>query len=133
MAKKQTPPHPHRIRIQVFQLIEAKLGKLAVRDLTATAVRPWFAGLDSSKPTRNGHAYAILNMICNTAIKDGLVDRKPVRRAWCDEPKGFANRSRFRPRSNCTVLPTSWALTNEPPVSAPWCYLLVGAECGSVK
>ena len=88
MAKKQTPPHPHRIRIQVFQLIEAKLGKLAVRDLTATAVRAWFAGLDSSKPTRNGHAYAILNMICNTAIKDGLVDRKPVRRAWCDEPKG---------------------------------------------
>ena len=77
MAKKQTPPHPHRIRIQVFQLIEAKLGKLAVRDLTATAVRAWFAGLDSSKPTRNGHAYAILNMICNTAIKDGLVDRNP--------------------------------------------------------
>jgi len=77
VAKKQTPPHPHRIRIQVFQLIEAKLGKLAVRDLTATAVRAWFAGLDSSKPTRNGHAYAILNMICNTAIKDGLVVANP--------------------------------------------------------
>jgi len=132
VAKKQTPPHPHRIRIQVFQLIEAKLGKLAVRDLTATAVRAWFAGLDSSKPTRNGHAYAILNMICNTAIKDGLVDRNPCDVRGAMNPK-VANRSRFRPRSNCTVLPTSWALTNEPPVSAPWCYLLVGAECGSVK
>ena len=38
------------------QLIEPKLGKLAVRDVTTTAVRGWFAGLDSDKPTRNGHA-----------------------------------------------------------------------------
>ena len=132
MAKKQTPPHPHRIRIQVFQLIEAKLGKLAVRDLTATAVRAWFAGLDSSKPTRSGHAYAILNMICNTAIKDGLVDRNPCDVRGAMNPK-VRKQVKIRPRSNCTVLPTSWALTNEPPVSAPWCYLLVGAECGSVK
>jgi len=54
------------------QLIEPKLGWIAVRDLTTTAVRAWFAGLDSSKPTRNRHAYAILNMICNTAVKDGF-------------------------------------------------------------
>jgi len=72
----------------VFQLIEAKLGKLAVRDLTATAVRAWFAGLDSSKPTRNGHAYAILNMICNTAIKDGLVVANPCDVRGAMNPKG---------------------------------------------
>jgi hypothetical protein len=59
------------------QLIEPKLGWIAVRDLTTTAVRAWFAGLDSSKPTRNGHAYAILNMICNTVMKDGLLERNP--------------------------------------------------------
>ena len=52
------------------QLIEPKLGKLAIRDVTTTAVRAWFAGLDATKPTRNGHAYSILNMICNTAVKE---------------------------------------------------------------
>jgi integrase len=59
------------------QLIEPKLGKLAVRDVTPTAVRAWFAGLDSTKETRNGHAYSVLNMICNTAVRDGLLDRNP--------------------------------------------------------
>ena len=47
------------------QLIEPKLGWIAVRDLTTTAVRAWFAGLDSSKSTRNGDAYAIFKLICN--------------------------------------------------------------------
>ncbi|MEX3648961.1 integrase, partial [Mycolicibacterium porcinum] len=41
------------------QLIEPKLGKLAVRDLTTVAVRDWFAGLDQTKETRNGHAYGL--------------------------------------------------------------------------
>jgi hypothetical protein len=34
------------------QLIEPKLGKLAVRDLTTTAIRNWFAGLGDEHPTR---------------------------------------------------------------------------------
>ena len=69
------------------QLIEPKLGRIAVRDLTTTAVRAWFAGLDSSKPTRNGHAYAILNMICNTAVKDGLLERNPCQIVGAMNPK----------------------------------------------
>jgi integrase len=80
-----------RIRIEYeskwSQLIEPKLGKLAVRDLTTTAVRAWFAGLDSSKPTRNGHAYAILNMICNTVVKDGLLERNPCQIVGAMNPK----------------------------------------------
>ncbi|WP_181025331.1 tyrosine-type recombinase/integrase [Mycobacterium kansasii] len=59
------------------QLIEPKLGHLAVRDLTPTVARSWFAALDPTKATRNGHAYAILNTICNTAVRDGLLDRNP--------------------------------------------------------
>lgn len=71
------------------QLIEPTLGKLAVRDLTPTAVRAWFAALDSTKKTRNAHAYSILNMICNTAVRDGLLDRNPcdVRGAMNPKPK----------------------------------------------
>ena len=53
------------------------LGNLAVRDLTTTAVRGWFSALDPAKATRNGHAYSILNMMCNTAVKDGLLERNP--------------------------------------------------------
>jgi integrase len=69
------------------QLIEPKLGKLAVRDLTTTAVRGWFAGLDSKLATRNGHAYGLLNMVCNTAVKDGLLDRNPCQIAGATNPK----------------------------------------------
>ena len=58
-------------------LIEPELGQLAVRDVTTTAVRGWFSGLDPKLATRNGHAYGVLNMICNTAVRDGLLDRNP--------------------------------------------------------
>ena len=69
------------------QLIEPALGALAVRDLTTTAVRGWFSGLDSHLATRNGHAYGVLNMICNTAVKDGLLDRNPCQIAGATNPK----------------------------------------------
>ena len=69
------------------QLIEPQLGKLAVRDLTTTAVRAWFSGLDATKPTRNGHAYSILNMICNTAVSDGLLERNPCQIPGAMNPK----------------------------------------------
>lgn len=59
------------------QLIEPAFGKVAVADLTPTAVRGWFSGLDATKERRNSHAYGVLNMICNTAVKDGLLDRNP--------------------------------------------------------
>nr|WP_234712799.1 site-specific integrase [Mycolicibacterium komanii]CRL70333.1 phage integrase family protein [Mycolicibacterium komanii] len=68
-------------------LIEPKLGKLAVRDLTPNAVRAWFAALDPSKVTRNGHAYGILSMICNTAVRDGLLDRNPCDVRGATNPK----------------------------------------------
>lgn len=70
-----------------FQLIEPKLGKLAVRDLTSTAVRAWFSGLGDEHPTRNGHAYGILSMICNTAVKDGLLERNPCQIVGASNPK----------------------------------------------
>lgn len=69
------------------QLIEPKLGSLAVRDLTTTAVRGWYSGLDSKLATRNSHAYGVLNMICNTAVKDGLLDRNPCQITGATSPK----------------------------------------------
>lgn len=69
------------------QLIEPELGKLAVRDLTTSAVRGWFAALDPKLATRNGHAYGVLNMICNTAVRDGLLDRNPCQVVGATNPK----------------------------------------------
>lgn len=69
------------------QLIEPRLGRLAVRDLTTTAVRGWYSDLDSKLATRNGHAYGILNMICNTAVRDGLLDRNPCQITGAMNPK----------------------------------------------
>jgi integrase len=58
-------------------LIEPTFGKVAVADMNPTAVRAWFSGLDATKERRNSHAYGILSMICNTAVKDGLLERNP--------------------------------------------------------
>ncbi|ASW94667.1 tyrosine-type recombinase/integrase [Mycobacterium intracellulare] len=58
-------------------LIEPTFGKVAVSDLNPTAVRAWFSALDATKERRNSHAYGILSMICNTAVKDGLLERNP--------------------------------------------------------
>ena len=58
-----------------------------MRDLTTTAVRAWFSGLGDQHPTRNGHAYSILNMICNTAVSDGLLERNPCQVAGAMNPK----------------------------------------------
>ena len=69
------------------QLLRPVLGGLAVRDLTTTAVRAWFAALDPKKPTRNGHAYGLLSMICNTAVRDGLLDRNPCDVRGASNPK----------------------------------------------
>ncbi len=66
------------------QLIEPALGRLAVRDLTPTAVRAWYSKLNPDTPTRNSHAYGVLSMICNTAARDGLLMRSPCQIVWGD-------------------------------------------------
>lgn len=58
-------------------LIEPTFGKVAVSDLNPTGVRAWFSALDATKERRNSHAYGIVSMICNTAVKDGLRERNP--------------------------------------------------------
>lgn len=72
-------------------LIEPTFGKVALSDLTPTAVRAWFSALDPTKERRNSHAYGILNMICNTAVKDGLLERNPCQIAGAMNTKPKAN------------------------------------------
>lgn len=57
--------------------IEPTLGAVALRDLSAEAIRTWYAGLGADQPTRRKHAYALLHAICKTAANDQLLERNP--------------------------------------------------------
>jgi integrase len=57
--------------------IEPGLGAIALRDLSAEAVRAWYAGLGADQPTRRKHAYSLLHSICKTAVNDQLLERNP--------------------------------------------------------
>ncbi|OBG06589.1 tyrosine-type recombinase/integrase [Mycolicibacter sinensis] len=73
------------------QLIEPTFGKVPVADMNPTAVRAWFSSLDATKERRNSHAYGVLNMICNTAVKDGLLQRNPCMIQGAMNTKAKAN------------------------------------------
>jgi len=53
------------------------LGRTPIADLTAQAVRSWYAGLGDTHRTRNAHAYAMLHAVCATAVGDGLLTANP--------------------------------------------------------
>lgn len=59
------------------QLIEPYFQNVAVKDLSAQAVRAWFSGLGTEYPTRNAGAYTVLSLICATAVEDGLLLANP--------------------------------------------------------
>jgi integrase len=56
--------------------IERTLGDTPVGELTAPAVRAWYAGL-ATGPTAKAHAYQLLHAIAATAATDGLLAANP--------------------------------------------------------
>jgi hypothetical protein len=40
-------------------------------------VRTWHAGMGTTTPTKNAHAYQVLRAILNTAVSDGLITANP--------------------------------------------------------
>lgn len=61
------------------RLILPELGDLKLVTITPAKVRTWHAALGTEHPTRNAHAYALLNAICTTAIQDEVLDANPCR------------------------------------------------------
>ncbi len=59
------------------RMIDPTLGKVPLRHLNAQVVRTWHAGLDSSTPRANSHAYGLLHAILKTAVTDGLLTTNP--------------------------------------------------------
>ena len=59
-----------------------------MRDLTPSVVRSRLSGLGDAHPTRNAHAHGLLNMVCNAAVRDGLIERNTcmIERAMNPKP-----------------------------------------------
>ena len=57
--------------------IEPQLGNVPMNRLTPAMIRAWYAKTLVDSPTYRKHAYDLLKSICNTAVKDGLLDRNP--------------------------------------------------------
>jgi integrase len=53
------------------------LGDYSVGSLTPAIVRDWHARTLKDSPTMRAHAYGLLRAICNTAVKDELLERNP--------------------------------------------------------
>lgn len=61
------------------RLILPDLGDVKMVALTPARIREWHAGLGSSHPTRNAHAYALIHALCSTAVQDEVLDANPCR------------------------------------------------------
>lgn len=61
------------------------LGQVQLSNLTAEAVRSWYAAMNAEKPTAKAHSYQLLHAVCATAVGDGLLPANP-----CQIPKAMA-------------------------------------------
>lgn len=78
IAQRPLKPRSRIGHEDTFRLhIEPVLGEVGIGELTTQIVRRWYASLGTETPTSNAHAYGLLHSICNTAVKDGLIERNP--------------------------------------------------------
>jgi len=71
---------------------DSLIGSVPLRNLTADAVRSWYAAMAASKPTAKAHAYQLLHAVCATAVADGLLPSNP-----CIIPTAMATTTKRQP------------------------------------
>ncbi|GGG01741.1 putative prophage phiRv2 integrase [Rhodococcoides trifolii] len=59
-------------------IAESSIGALPLSALSVTAVRSWYAALDSSRPTRRAHAYGLLHSVLRDAVDEQLIETNPA-------------------------------------------------------
>ncbi|WLP91438.1 site-specific integrase [Gordonia sp. NB41Y] len=78
IAERKLKPGTRAIYTSVLKNhITPILGTVPLRNLSAPAVRAWFAGLGTDHPRRNSHAYGLLHAVCATAVADDLIRSNP--------------------------------------------------------
>jgi len=72
-----------RTREHYRQLLDHRIlptfGAVSVSRITPAAVRDWYGSLPSATPTLRAHTYALLKVICSTAVTDDLLPANPCR------------------------------------------------------
>jgi integrase len=91
-----------------------------VYPLTPAAVRAWYSKTLVDRHTLRSHAYGLLNLVCNAAMKDGLLERNPCQIEGAGRSKtkreiNFLSVERLaelaetiRPESKALVLISAW-------------------------
>ena len=82
---------------------DSMLAQVPLKNLTADAVRSWYAAMGKDSPTARSHAYQLLHAVCATAVTDGLLPSNP-----CNIPKVMTPKTKKQP----VIL--------EPGESPPW-------------
>ena len=78
IEQRPVKPRTHSMYNDLLRLhISPHLGNVPIGALSGQAVRAWYAKLGTDHPTRNGHAYSLLHAICETAVKDQLLQSNP--------------------------------------------------------
>lgn len=71
---------------------DSMLAQVPLKNLTADAVRSWYAAMGKDSPTARSHAYQLLHAVCATAVTDGLLPSNP-----CNIPKVMTPKTKKQP------------------------------------
>ena len=71
---------------------DSMLAQVPLKNLTADAVRSWYAAMGEDSPTARSHAYQLLHAVCATAVTDRLLPSNP-----CNIPKVMTPKTKKQP------------------------------------
>ncbi|WP_237211712.1 tyrosine-type recombinase/integrase [Rhodococcus ruber] len=121
LAERTLKPRTRALYRDLLRLhILPVLGEAELGAITPAAVRSWHAGLGTTTPTRNAHAYGLLHAIMSTAVDDELIDSQPCRIRGASKTKRARTITLLTPaeldqlaaampdRLSCSVLLAAW-------------------------
>ncbi|UYF92441.1 site-specific integrase [Rhodococcus aetherivorans] len=121
LAERNLKPRTRTLYRDLLRLhIVPVLGDAELSAITPATVRSWHAGLGTTTPTRNAHAYGLLHAIMSTAVDDELIDANPCRIRGASKTKRARTITLLTPpeldqlaaampdRLRCSVLLAAW-------------------------
>jgi len=73
LAPGTVQSHERALRLMVYPTFE----HTALRTITSSQVRTWYAELGTGRPAQRTRAYSVLRAICDTAVEDRLLTANP--------------------------------------------------------
>lgn len=119
-------PTTRRNYSQLWQTIDADLGRHRLADITPQQVSDWHHAVYEGHPSSRAHAYGLLRVILNAAVSESLIENNPCR------IRGAATRTREREITVVSPAQIADLEANMPPryaamvTLAAWCGLRFG-------